>query len=253
MLSTNSNPLFANKNRNNEPHVVCVMITGYSNTRIGMAIQRAKMFLRQTYNNKSLLILNDGQYIPINHPLIHQIKLPKIHSLGTLRNIALDLCYDSWVCQWDDDDIYPIDKIERQVTALIESEAEACVYRNQIIYNILSNCAVYYTSYEWYCIEGTILHRPTNHRYPAIGAGEDTVFIENFKDSLLQINNEPEENIKLYHGNNVWDDFKLMPKVHGKKNRWEINIRHQRLLSEELNKLDISHEIVASSNHKIIL
>lgn len=235
------NPLFKGRNLPNEPHVLCVMITGHSVKRIPMAIQRIHMFLKQTYENCSLLIINDGPLLNVVHDRVFEIKLPKVHDLGTLRNIALDLSFDSWVCQWDDDDYYPIDKIERQVEELIESSKEACVYRNQIIYSVPSNCARYYTSHDWYGIEGTILHKPTSHRYPIGSKGEDTVFIEKFVDDLHVINNLPEENIKLYHGSNVWDEFKVMQSLYDKKNFWKINDFHEIVLTEVLRELKIKH------------
>ncbi len=233
--------LFKNKNLPNEPHVLCAMVTGHSVERIPMAIERINMFLKQTYENCSLLIINDGPLLNVWHDRVYEIKLPKIHDLGTLRNIILDLSHDSWICQWDDDDVYPIDKVERQVYELIDSGKDACVYRNQIIYSIPSNCARYYTSYDWYGIEGTILHRPTVYRYPISSKGEDTVFIEKFKNNLHVINNLPEENIKLYHGANVWDEFKVMQQLYDKKNFWKISDFHKRILSETLRNLDINY------------
>lgn len=234
-------PIFKNRNSEEYPHVLCVMITGYATCRINMAKQRVKMFLKQTYPNKSLLIINDGPLLKLNHPDVYELKLPRLHDLGTLRNIALDIGFDSWICQWDDDDVYPIDKIERQVQALKLSNKSICSYRNQIVYSIISNCARYYTSYEWHGIEGTVLHKPTEYRYPESGKGEDTVFIENFKEDLLVINNEPEENIKLHHGSNVWDEFKIMDKLSGQSDVWKINDFHTRLLHETLQSLHIEY------------
>jgi len=244
-------PLFKNKSIDNYPHVLCVMVTGYTTCRINMAKQRVKMFLRQTYNNKSLLIINDGPLLKLNHPSVYELRLPRLHDLGTLRNIALDLSFDSWVCQWDDDDIYPIDKIENQVKQLLKSNKSICSYRNQIIYSNVSNCAKYYTSYEWHGIEGTILHKPTEYRYPQSRMGEDTVFIEQFKDDVLVINNQPEENIKLHHGSNVWDEFKIMGKLNGRNNIWQINDFHKRILMETLDNLHIKYSKNISNDDKI--
>ena len=239
--------LFKNKGTENFPHVLCVMVTGYTPIRIPMARQRVKMFLRQTYPNKSLLIVNDGKLLKMYHPDVHELRLPRLHDLGTLRNVALDVAFDSWVCQWDDDDVYPIDKIERQVEFLQKTNSDICTYRNQLIYSTVSNCARYYTSYEWHGIEGTILHKPTEYRYPQSGKGEDTEFILQF-NNLQVINNEPEENIKLHHGSNVWDEHKIMNTLNGMSNIWKINEFHTRILYETLKSLKITHETPSQIN-----
>jgi len=224
------------------PHVVCVMVTGYKKDRIPMAKNAIKMFLKQSYVNKSLLILNDGKKIDYKHDLITEVNIPKQHNLGRLRNLCLKITKNNWVCQWDDDDIYQLDKVEKQVQFLIKNNVNICTFRNSIVFSTTKNCAGYYSSDRKFGIEGTILHKPTKHRYPEISKGEDTEFLKKFK-KVKVINNNPEENIKIYHGFNVWDEFKIMGNLVTKFNSLNITEYHKQLLIENLKEWNIDYQI----------
>ena len=90
--------------------VSCLMIT---KNRANFAMCAVRCFLNQTYPNKELLIIDDGEcgelarFIDhLDDTRIRYIRLaPGNNALGDLRNRSVALAQGEWVCQWDDDDM----------------------------------------------------------------------------------------------------------------------------------------------------
>lgn len=98
-----------NKTINKEP-IYCVMITGKDKSRWDFAHIAIDNFRKQSYPNKRLIIINEGESLmDIGGDDILEIKLDdrekKGITLGDMRNIAFEFMPDDAVWTlWDDDD-----------------------------------------------------------------------------------------------------------------------------------------------------
>jgi O-antigen biosynthesis protein len=107
------------------PLVSCIMPT---RNRGELARQAIRMFLAQTYPNRELIVVDDGEEDLGEIGSDQGIKLERLskaHALGAKRNIACELARGDLVAHWDDDDWYAPDRLARQVEAMIDG-ADAC-------------------------------------------------------------------------------------------------------------------------------
>lgn len=191
------------------PEVTAVMIT-QNMERHRFVMMSIRSFLRQTYRNSRLLIVNDGSRIDIAHPRICEITLPfkPERTLGDLRNIALDHIETPLVIQWDDDDWSHPDRIDVQMDTHLPGKAN--ILKHQIRFDILTGECRHFTKRRG--IPGTIIHPLTERRYPSHRRGEDTVFMQDWRNSgsLNLIDNAPGLYVRLYTGNNTWERYRIM-------------------------------------------
>jgi len=99
-----------------QPLVSCIMPTYNRRAFVPHAI---RFFLEQDYDNKELLIVDDGtdsikDLVP-GHPQIRYINFSKTMTLGEKRNFCVKEGRGDLIMHWDDDDWYPQDRIRRQV------------------------------------------------------------------------------------------------------------------------------------------
>ncbi len=201
-----------------KPLVSCVMLTYNRFKPFKKAVQ---CFLDQTYECKELVIVNSGdaEYTTklinfINSPGIVGFDINDIHlhtvkpkSLGELRNIGLDKCGGEYVMVFDDDDTHHPKRIESQIDLCLTSNIQGTILRN---FN-----AVF--KHKWFgqksfnCtmlpgLEGTLLFKLGDVRYPDMDQGEDTSFLEALKDDgyNIMIIDEPYDMYGYnFYGNNT--------------------------------------------------
>lgn len=87
--------------------VSCIMPTANRRAFVPAAIE---MFLRQTYADKELIIVDDGEdsvadLIPAG-PSVRYLRESRRISVGDKRNLACDAARSEVVLHWDDDDWY---------------------------------------------------------------------------------------------------------------------------------------------------
>jgi glycosyltransferase involved in cell wall biosynthesis len=109
------------------PLASCLMPTKNRRPFVARAI---RLFQRQTYDNRELVILDDGDdgvgdLIP-DDPRVRYIRAPRFSSLGAKRNAACEAARGDILLHWDDDDWYAPARIETQVAALLASGADLC-------------------------------------------------------------------------------------------------------------------------------
>jgi len=112
----------------NLPLVSCIMPTANRAKYIPNAIDN---FLKQNYDNKELIIIDDGeQSIAFLLPQSNSIKYfyyeNKLGTIGTKRNLACSKADGDIIMHWDDDDWYAKDWITKQLHYLKESQADIC-------------------------------------------------------------------------------------------------------------------------------
>lgn len=197
-------------NYDNTPLVSCMMLT---HNRWRQFKNAVKCFIHQTYPNVELIIINSGtdkyyrkvcdwlsQYnFDFTH--IHTTKQP----LGALRNMAIDNSNGEYIICFDDDDIHHYQRIVKQIDLCLTSNVQATLLRNfialekRIFSRKSSQCSILKG------LEGSVLFKKTEIRYPTIDQGEDTSFMDMYSSKYnVAIIDEPYELYEyIYWGNNT--------------------------------------------------
>lgn len=226
------NILAVNKN---PEKIYGVMITGKDDFHKSLAEKSIQSFLQQTYPNKHLIIVNDGNYSlgHLNKEVITEIKLDKKHVLGELRNIGIkQIPENGMYLQWDDDDWHHPDLMAKQYKYIKTHSADGCILMSQVRYCFKTNAA--WTTSRKSGIEGTIMcRRKEGILYPEDAKGEDSIFLKDYKKKykLIKWDNPEFYYLRFVHGHNTWDEnhFKLEK---FKKNEWSISEAAINYLSE---------------------
>ncbi len=175
-----------------------------------------RCYLRQTYANKELVVLDDGTAdlepiladVPASELTYIRIPQERENVLGRLRNIALSHTSGEYIAQWDDDDWYHPERLEHQV-AVLAAGYEACSLQGTLMH--LDTEAYFrhpYVGLLKHGIPGSIVHRRSESvRYPEVGRGEDTVFLHQWKRARYHTLSPAYVHlyIRCFHGNNTWD------------------------------------------------
>jgi len=166
-----------------KPLVSCLMLT-YN--RFKPLTQAINNFINQTHNNKELIIVNSGnlnykrkvsKYINNLNDDVDNIYHYEVEpmSIGELRNIGLENSNGEYIIVFDDDDVHHPQRIEKQLDLCINSNIDGTIFRNFT--------AVYKNKWfgqkRYHCtmlpgLEGTLLFRKGDVRYPDMDQGEDT-------------------------------------------------------------------------------
>jgi glycosyltransferase involved in cell wall biosynthesis len=112
------------------PKVSCVCTT---KGRSDLIVKSIQCYLKQIYPNKELVIVSQGDD-DSNNQISNYIKslerddisffvVPKIASLGSMRNTSVELSKGELICQWDDDDLYHPERIMTQFQAIRSNSA----------------------------------------------------------------------------------------------------------------------------------
>lgn len=137
-------------------------------------------FLRQTYTDSELVIINDRaeQDLVFNHPRVRIINLKtRFENTGDKRKFSATMAEGDWLCFWDDDDIY------------LPGHLQGCMDRTKhFIGNHISRDSVQWidSGYKYYRIEKckfvhTLLIRKDIYQqsggHESLTRDEDTAFI----------------------------------------------------------------------------
>lgn len=170
-------------NREVAPLVSCIMPTRNRRPWVSRAIS---YFLRQTYPNAELVILDDGtdsvaDLVPPD-PRIRYERLAGSTSLGEKRNLACEHARGDIILHWDDDDWMASRRIELQVEALLGAGSELCGLDRLIFLDRRAAQAweYLYRGQRPWVAGGTLCYtRETWRRNPFshVSVGEDTRFV----------------------------------------------------------------------------
>ena len=135
----------------NNPTVCAVMLT---RDRPEMAARAIRAFRAQTYQNKSLLLVNSGKRLPFPEFPVHVNTMPA--SIGVLRNRANEFAKSAAVIiHWDDDDWSYPNRITEQV-ALLRLSGKECVGYREVLFWKEGEAFLYTNHNPRYCL-GTSL------------------------------------------------------------------------------------------------
>ena len=200
---------------NSLPLISCICVSRKKPALLKRAIA---CFNAQSYPAKELIIVyeNDdpeteafveNEQIAIqNNIRIEKVSaVPKI-SLGELRNTGIHAARGEFICQWDDDDWYHVDRLSSQYL-LVKDARGGSILTRWIVYNSIEKKAFVSKRRLW---EGSILCSKDILQlkpYEPKHLGEDTATID-YLDSqnyLHLIEDRPELYIYVYHGSNTWN------------------------------------------------
>lgn len=204
-----------------QPLVSCLMVTA---NRKHLMKRSINCFLNQSYENKELVIIDDGKQDleealkPIPSSQLRYIKLdqkPK-KKLGHLRNRSLERATGDLLTQWDDDDWYHPDRLKLQVNVL-QNGYDACCLSGALMHLDVEPYMQHpYVGFLPNGIPGSIMHRRCKTiRYPNKRRAEDTVYLKEWmKKKYIQM---PDKYsylfIRCYHGSNTWEKKHFLRRI----------------------------------------
>ncbi|MCP4578390.1 MAG: glycosyltransferase [Deltaproteobacteria bacterium] len=191
------------------PLVSCLMVT---RNRPVMARRAINCFLRQTYPNRELVIIDDGrdqtleQWIKeVGDARILYLRQPdEGRPLGDLRNLSVAKAGGTYVTQWDDDDLSDPQRLEVQMAVIHVLQTDCCfLERHQIWWPETGRLALS-TRRVW---EGYFICAKNKlSPYPPLRKGEDTPVIKRiFRENRAALLDFPSLYVYIYHGENTFD------------------------------------------------
>lgn len=191
------------------PLVSCVMPTFNRSRYLPAAID---CFLKQTYPNKELVIVDDSNessrpLLDSSWPVRYVFIAHRI--LGAKRNECCELAKGDIICHFDDDDWSAPDRIKRQVELLEASGKPVTGYSNIYYWNIIKHQArVYRSSVKGYVCGGTLCFYRSwweKNKFPTLLRGSDnTVVYKNIKN--IQASMELGAYVARAHDTNIGGD-----------------------------------------------
>lgn len=197
----------------NPKKVSCLMVTA---NRKNLAKRAVKCFQNQSYTNKELVIVDDGDedYSSILQDISpHEIKYVKLEKepdfvLGKLRNISLTKATGDYFIQWDDDDWYHPDRIKIQAEILNQGYDACCLSSTLMHLSTPRFMEHPYIGTLPDGVPGSIMHRRNPEiQYPETPRAEDDVFLKKWM-KLNYYKLDDAYNylfLRAYHGENTWE------------------------------------------------
>jgi glycosyltransferase involved in cell wall biosynthesis/predicted O-methyltransferase YrrM len=192
------------------PLVSCIMPTHNRRCFIPRAVE---YFLRQDYEPKELLVVDDGSdaigdLLPAD-PRLRYVRLHEKRTVGEKRNLACEQARGEIIVHWDDDDWQAPRRIRAQVDCLLQHGADLCGLNPVLFYDPRSNQAWRYL-YPPEC--GPWVHGSSfcyrrafweSRRFAAVDVGEDNQFVWGAPAGSVASLPDPTCLVCLIHDDNV--------------------------------------------------
>jgi glycosyltransferase involved in cell wall biosynthesis len=197
--------------------VSCVMPTYNRRDFIPAAID---CFLKQTYEKRELIILDDGNdkvrdLIPIDSRIIY-FDLPTKLTTGCKRNMINATARGEIIAHFDDDDWSADDRLADQVQLLRNSKMPIAGYSDMIYWNVSDKSVVYYKGFILGYVAGNSLCYLRDywiqHQFPMLQVASDGVFILQSLGKIAASKCDSRMVARI-HTNNVSDKSSLKTKV----------------------------------------
>jgi glycosyltransferase involved in cell wall biosynthesis len=119
------------------PLVSCIMPT---RDRLDWVLQSIKYFNRQSYANRELIIIDDGDldlsgYLP-HDPAIRYVRLNRRVSIGEKRNSGCEVARGEIIVHWDDDDWYGPNRLSAQLKPLLAGTAQITAFTDTLFFDL---------------------------------------------------------------------------------------------------------------------
>jgi len=220
-----------------QPLISCLMVALPVPDRLAGLKRSVDDYLRQTWPKRELVIVLNGGDPAVAAAVgshiaglgcadIRVVEPAGERPLGALRNIAKSEGRGVILCQWDDDDLYHPERLERQASALIASGAEA-ICLEQVMQFFPGDRLLYcdnFRSAPEGGFAGSIMgwaSAPIDYPEtgPAARLGEDTAVALQLKarGAFAVLSDHAHLYVYVSHGGNSWDDahHRVLPSRHG--------------------------------------
>jgi len=193
-----------------QPLVSCVMPTYNRRQFVPYAI---KYFLRQDYENKELIIIDDGadavkDLVP-DLPGIRYYRQERKITLGAKLNMGCQFAEGNIIVHWDDDDWYAPWRLKYQVQSLQEQQAGVCGI-NKLLYYDFRNRKAYQYIYppdqrKWLLGSSLCYTKQLwrNNRFAEIDVGMDGLFVWNTPPQHVNVLDNHSFSVHMIHGHNI--------------------------------------------------
>jgi len=201
------------KLENSRPLVSCIMPTF---NRVNFVKQSIYYFLRQTYSNKELIIIDDGDrpvadLIP-DDPRIKYMRLSSKYSIGKKRNLACEIAEGEIIMCWDDDDWHGPMRIQQQIFPLVSESYDASGIGTYLYYSLMNKCFYNYKRevFKDGIVSGTLTFWKRmweeGVKFKDMSLAEDADFQDSFRSIGARIKRILTENIFFIvrHDKNTW-------------------------------------------------
>jgi glycosyltransferase involved in cell wall biosynthesis len=175
--------------------------------------QAIRNFLRQTYTNLELLIVDDGtdavgDCVPDDRRIRYLRPGQKLNT-GAKRNYACGQAAGEFIVHWDDDDWYPDWRVRAQVNALLKEGADLCGSSRVSYYEPATDRAweYKYTGPGKAWVAGnTLAYRKSfweRNGFPEIQVGEDSRFVWSRADKTVRDMDDASLCVAMIHEGNT--------------------------------------------------
>ena len=193
------------------PMVTCIMPTANRREFIPRAI---RYFQNQIYQNKELLIIDDGEdkiedLVPKKDGSIRYFRLEKKITIGEKRNMACREAVGEIIVHWDDDDWMSPGWIQFQVDSLLKESADVTGLDRPFFFQpkTFNFWQYHYPKTERPWVHGgTLCYKKSfwqRNPFKAINIGEDARFIWNDSQKKIIPHSGTEHYVGFIHGKNV--------------------------------------------------
>jgi O-antigen biosynthesis protein len=200
------------------PLVTAVMPT---RGRPDFALQAVRYFLAQDYENKELIVLEDGTSslagrLPDDRRIRHIVTGHASRSIGAMRNEGCQLARGEIVAHWDDDDWYGPERLSRQAAAIQGGEADITALRDCIVFDLAAwrfwrlRPDLHRRLFVRDVHGGTLMYRrqvwEEQARFPDCSLAEDAAFLDQAVRGGARLRALEAEDVFVYvrHGDNAW-------------------------------------------------
>ena len=206
--------------------VSCLMVTLPVPARFERLKQSLSDYCAQTYPNRELVVVmnrgtDEGRsavrrlFACLARSDIRLIEAPSPLTLGALRNLSWREACGEVLCQWDDDDLYHPELVERQHTALVETDSLS-VCLQEVMQFFPATRRLYHTNWGATPLRakpGTLMClKSAPVQYPEVGpdaaCGEDLPVLSQLQHlgRFHALRGAPYLNVYVSHGHNTCGD-----------------------------------------------
>jgi glycosyltransferase involved in cell wall biosynthesis/predicted O-methyltransferase YrrM len=222
--------------------ISCIMPTYNRREFIPRAIE---YFLRQDYEPKELIIVDDGtdpigDLVPQDDRIRH-IRLNERISVGAKRNRACEAARGDIIAHWDDDDWHAPQRLRYQIEALQREHAEVCGINRLLFYDAINDRAwrYVYPAQRRFWLSGSSLCYTRSfwaaHRFANLNVGEDARFVWSGMRARMIALPDYTFHVGVIHAHNV------SPKRTNSAYWQAINLAEiQRVVGDDLSQLRIT-------------
>jgi len=192
------------------PLVSCIMPTL---DRPEFVPQAIRYFLRQDYEARELIIVDDGSH-PVDNLIpdderIRYIRLHEKVSVGAKRNLACEHARGEIIAHWDDDDWYAPHRLRYQVRTILSDGSDVCGIKELFFYDIERGEAwqYIYPSDRKLWLSGSTLCYTRDfwkvNNFANIDVGEDACFMWTERPKRVSVLPDPSFHVGIIHRRNV--------------------------------------------------